>query len=303
MRTELDDDGVAIIWAIFKREFLRKYFPEDVWGRKEIEFLELKQDNMTVSEYASKFVELEKFYVHYNNDAAGEFSNRIFEEDNIKVKSAHSRELVEKRGKKLMDRGKPYGKGNPKAGDWKKPSGGDSSALIRCYNCGYIATDCRMAIMTCYNYSKEGHISPQCTKPKKNQSGGKIFALSGLETTSEDRLIKDASVEDLAMIARQVDEAIKDGAVVFMLIASMELKGKAVGSALLVSQLRKYIADPSHVIQVDGVQVKDNLTVEAFPMRIKDWKLKQLRGKEISLMRVAWGGTTGWMLHGRWRFK
>ncbi|KAI5396645.1 hypothetical protein KIW84_062742 [Lathyrus oleraceus] len=36
-----------------------------------------------------------------------------------------------------------------------------------------------------------GHISPQCPKPKKeNQSGGKVFALSGSETSADDRLIR-----------------------------------------------------------------------------------------------------------------
>src|SRR4051812_12993092 len=48
-----------------------------------------------------------------------------------------------------------------------------------------------------------------------------------------------------------------------------------------VPQLRKYIADLSHVIQVDDVQMKDNLKVEALPVRIEDRKLNQLRGKEI----------------------
>ncbi|KAI5439994.1 hypothetical protein KIW84_025381 [Lathyrus oleraceus] len=57
-----------------------------------------------------------------------------------------------------------------------------------------------------------------------------------------------------------------------------------------VSQLRRYIPDPSHVIQVDDVQVRDNLTVEISPMRIEDRELKQLRGKEIALVKVAWGG-------------
>src|ERR1043165_6074948 len=57
-----------------------------------------------------------------------------------------------------------------------------------------------------------------------------------------------------------------------------------------VSQLRKYIVDPSHEIQVDDIQVRDNLTVETLPMRIEDRKLKQLRGKEITLVKVAWGG-------------
>ncbi|XP_050916551.1 uncharacterized protein LOC127131680 [Lathyrus oleraceus] len=42
-------------------EFLRKYFPEDVRGKKEIEFLELKQGNLSVIEYAARFVELAKF--------------------------------------------------------------------------------------------------------------------------------------------------------------------------------------------------------------------------------------------------
>ncbi|KAI5402692.1 hypothetical protein KIW84_050333 [Lathyrus oleraceus] len=36
-----------------------------------------------------------------------------------------------------------------------------------------------------------GHISPQCPKPKKeSQSGGKVFALSGSETSADDRLIR-----------------------------------------------------------------------------------------------------------------
>ncbi|XP_058774280.1 uncharacterized protein LOC131648545 [Vicia villosa] len=41
-------------------------------------------------------------------------------------------------------------------------------------------------------------------------------------------------VEDLVMTARQVDEAVKDGASVFMLFASMEVKRKAVSSELPV---------------------------------------------------------------------
>ncbi|XP_058725865.1 uncharacterized protein LOC131597173 [Vicia villosa] len=145
-RAELDTDGIAITWAVFKREFMRRYFPKDVRGKKEIKFLELKQGSMTVPDCASKFVELAKYYARYTNDEAGEFlkcikfengfhdeikqgiryqrirrftdfvdCSRIFEEDNLKLKSSHPRELVDKKGKKPMDRGKPYGKGNPEA--------------------------------------------------------------------------------------------------------------------------------------------------------------------------------------------
>lgn len=60
-----------------------------------------------------------------------------------------------------------------------------------------------------------------------------------------------------------------------------------------VSQLRRYIVDPSYVVQVDDVQVRDNLTIETSPTRIEDRELKQLCGREISLVKVAWGGPAG----------
>lgn len=60
-----------------------------------------------------------------------------------------------------------------------------------------------------------------------------------------------------------------------------------------VSQLRKYIPDPSHIIQMDDVQVQDNLIVEALPVRIEDREVKQLRGKEIVLVKVVWRGPVG----------
>ena len=113
---------------------LRKYFPEDVCGKKEIEFLELKQGSMSVVEYAAKFAELAKFYPHYAEENA-EFSKcikfenslrpeinkavgyqkirvfadfvdscRIYEEDN----NAHYKIISEKRGKHQYNRGKPY---------------------------------------------------------------------------------------------------------------------------------------------------------------------------------------------------
>ncbi|XP_050878547.1 uncharacterized protein LOC127082357 [Lathyrus oleraceus] len=60
-----------------------------------------------------------------------------------------------------------------------------------------------------------------------------------------------------------------------------------------VSQLRRYIADPLHVVQLDDVEVRDNLTVETLPMRIEEREVKQLRGKEMALVKVVWGGPTG----------
>ena len=58
-----------------------------------------------------------------------------------------------------------------------------------------------------------------------------------------------------------------------------------------ISQLRMYIHDPSHVVKLDDVQVKENLTYETLPLRIEDRRTKHLRGKEIPLVKVIWGGT------------
>lgn len=69
-RQRLEVAGEDVTWAMFRRDFMRKYYPEDVRGKKEVEFLELKQGNLSVTEYAAKFTELEKFYPHYDGEGA-----------------------------------------------------------------------------------------------------------------------------------------------------------------------------------------------------------------------------------------
>jgi hypothetical protein len=69
-RQRFEDDGVEVTWELFKDAFLEKYYPEDLRGKKEIEFLELKQGNGTVAEYAVKFEELIKFCPQYNTAGA-----------------------------------------------------------------------------------------------------------------------------------------------------------------------------------------------------------------------------------------
>ena len=59
-RRQLENDGRNLTWELFRNLFLEKYFSEDLRKRKEIEFLELKQGNMSVGEYAAKFEEMSK---------------------------------------------------------------------------------------------------------------------------------------------------------------------------------------------------------------------------------------------------
>jgi hypothetical protein len=62
----LEAGGEAMTWARFKTEFLRKYFPEDLRTKKEVEFFNLKQENRSVAEYADKFEELSRFCLYIN---------------------------------------------------------------------------------------------------------------------------------------------------------------------------------------------------------------------------------------------
>ncbi|XP_058767309.1 uncharacterized protein LOC131640984 [Vicia villosa] len=78
-RQRFEAIGEGITWVVFTREFLRKYFPEDVWGKKEMEFLELKQGNSSVAVYAAKFVELVKFYPYYSAEMVEFFKCIKFE--------------------------------------------------------------------------------------------------------------------------------------------------------------------------------------------------------------------------------
>jgi len=41
-----------------------------------------------------------------------------------------------------------------------------------------------------------------------------------------------------------------------------------------VSQLRKYIHDPLHVIEPNIVQIRENLRYDVFPVRIGDQRIK-----------------------------
>ncbi|KAK2420705.1 hypothetical protein QL285_031409 [Trifolium repens] len=58
--------NTVITWESFKREFLVKYFPSDIRNRKVVEFMELKQGNISVADYAAKFEELCRYSPHYN---------------------------------------------------------------------------------------------------------------------------------------------------------------------------------------------------------------------------------------------
>ena len=76
------------------------------------------------------------------------------------------------------------------------------------------------------------------------------------------------------------------GAVAYRLALSPDML--QVHPVFHVSMLRKYISDPSHVMQPQSVEVNDDLTYEEEPVAIVDYQVRQLRSKTIPMVKVLW---------------
>jgi len=186
-----------VTWARFKFEFLRKYFPEDLRTMKEVEFLNLKQDNLSVAEYAAKFEELSRFCPYINVEVAmvskyvkfesglkleiykymcvqeiRDFDTLVHKcrmfDDAGKFKANHYKALHDKKGKG-HGCGKPYNKDKGK----KKEVGGGSKpnvANVRCFKCGtsgHFANDCKKGD-SCFKCGKGGHKAFECKNDMKD---------------------------------------------------------------------------------------------------------------------------------------
>ncbi|KAL0549088.1 hypothetical protein IC582_013568 [Cucumis melo] len=62
----------------------------------------------------------------------------------------------------------------------------------------------------------------------------------------------------------------------------------AVHDVFHVSMLRKYVADPTHVMDFEPLQLSENLSFEEQLIEILAREVKKLRNREISLVKVLW---------------
>ncbi|XP_052736041.1 uncharacterized protein LOC108336753 [Vigna angularis] len=61
MKAILTDAHSPVTWAVFRAKFYEEYFPDSVRFAKEVEFLQLVQGGMSVSEYTNRFKHLVRF--------------------------------------------------------------------------------------------------------------------------------------------------------------------------------------------------------------------------------------------------
>ncbi|CAL9001524.1 unnamed protein product [Prunus brigantina] len=59
-----------------------------------------------------------------------------------------------------------------------------------------------------------------------------------------------------------------------------------------VSMLRKYMPDPSHVLEHQPVELREDLTSEEQPVQILDRKEQRLRSRSIPVVKVLWRSQT-----------
>ncbi|KAL0554093.1 hypothetical protein IC582_008004 [Cucumis melo] len=55
-----------------------------------------------------------------------------------------------------------------------------------------------------------------------------------------------------------------------------------------ISMLRKYVADPTHVVDFEPLQISENLSYEEHPVKVLAREVKKLRSREIPLVKILW---------------
>ena len=78
----------------------------------------------------------------------------------------------------------------------------------------------------------------------------------------------------------------KVGPVAYRLALPPELE--KIHNVFLVSMLRRYRSDPSHVVSSKTIELRLDLTYEEEPIEILAQEVKELRNKRIPLVRVLW---------------
>ena len=55
-----------------------------------------------------------------------------------------------------------------------------------------------------------------------------------------------------------------------------------------VSQLRRYISDPSHILNPETIEIDETMTYEETPVKILDSKIRKTRNREVKQVKVLW---------------
>ena len=76
------------------------------------------------------------------------------------------------------------------------------------------------------------------------------------------------------------------GPVAYRLALPPELS--QIHSVFHVSQLRRYRSNPSHILQQQSIELQPDLTYEEAPSQILGREVRQLRNRQIPMVKIQW---------------
>ncbi|XP_019158451.1 PREDICTED: uncharacterized protein LOC109155178 [Ipomoea nil] len=69
---------------------------------------------------------------------------------------------------------------------------------------------------------------------------------------------------------------------------ALPLELERVHSVFHVSQLKKYVHDPTHVLPPEVIPLDDDMSYEERPLKILDFKTRDTRRKSVKMVKVWW---------------
>ncbi|XP_052114188.1 uncharacterized protein LOC127745479 [Arachis duranensis] len=130
--------------------------------------------------------------------------------------------------------------------------------------------------------SRQKSYADQRRKPLEFEAGEHVF-LKVTRTTGVGRAIKTKKLNPRYIGPFEILKRI--GPVAYRIALPPYLSN--LHDVFHVSQLRKYTPDASHILEPEPIQVREDLTLPVAPVRIDDTSVKRLRGRKVSLVKVA----------------
>nr|XP_010319984.1 uncharacterized protein LOC104647104 [Solanum lycopersicum] len=158
-------DGVPVTWELFKTTFLERFFPRDMRESMVDEFINIKQESMTVREYSLKFVKLSwhsTSLVSRKRDEMSRFLtgiNRDLEEECQSAMLHDNMDLSRLRRSAASRGGRP---------ELRKGNGDEMQRPIKDFaKCGCSHSgECRQGTNACFGCGKSRQMVKDCPRKK-----------------------------------------------------------------------------------------------------------------------------------------
>nr|XP_017250782.1 PREDICTED: uncharacterized protein LOC108221414 [Daucus carota subsp. sativus] len=143
--------GEVVPWERFTELFSEKYFPRFMQNQMELKFLELKHENLSVSEYEAKFTELARFvpeYINTDEHRAKRLQQAAVVQKAMIIEGESDMSQKERDGKKRKVE-TPEVSQRPQRGHYASEYQDNRPRGASCFKCGkvdHISRDCRTLV-------------------------------------------------------------------------------------------------------------------------------------------------------------